>query len=70
MLSAQGIETGTVFYPPCHMQPVYKKQKLNGLPLPVAEEVLARTVTLPMHFALNDLEVLDVIENVRLAVEA
>jgi perosamine synthetase len=70
MLSAQGIETGTVFYPPCHMQPVYKKQKLNGLPFPVAEEVLARTVTLPMHFALNDLEVLDVIENVRLAVEA
>ena len=67
-LSAQGVETGTVFYPPCHMQPVYKKQKLNGLPLPVAEEVLARTVTLPMHFALNDLEVLDVIENVRLAV--
>jgi perosamine synthetase len=70
MLSAQGIETGTVFYPPCHMQQVYKKQKLNGLPLTVAEEVLARTVTLPMHFALDDLEVLEVIENVRVAVEA
>ncbi len=70
MLSVQGIETGTVFYPPCHMQPVYKKQNLNGLQLPVAEEVLARTVTLPMHFALTDSEVLKVIENVRLAVEA
>ncbi len=69
-LSSQGIETGTVFYPPCHMQPVYKKQKLNSMPLPVAQEVLARTVTLPMHFALNDLEILDIIENVRLLVEA
>jgi dTDP-4-amino-4,6-dideoxygalactose transaminase len=69
-LTNLGIETGTVFYPPCHMQPVYKRQNLDGSYLPVAKEVLSRTVTLPMHYALNDLEVLDVVMNVRLAVES
>jgi perosamine synthetase len=66
-LGNSGIETGSVFYPPCHMQPVYRKQKVKGLPLPNSEEVLARTITLPMHIALNDSEVLNVIKNVKLA---
>ena len=65
-LGNSGIETGSVFYPPCHMQPVYRKQKVKGLPLPNSE-VLARTITLPMHIALNDPEVLNVIKNVKLA---
>jgi perosamine synthetase len=69
-LNALGVETGTVFYPPCHMQPVYRCQNLNGQSLPVAEDVLFRTVTLPMHYGLNDLDVLDVIMNVRLALES
>jgi dTDP-4-amino-4,6-dideoxygalactose transaminase len=68
-LNAQGIETGTVFYPPCHMQPVYQKQKLSGLPLSVAEQVLARTITLPMHPALNESAISEVLEKVQLAVE-
>lgn len=65
-LKKQGIETGTVFYPPCHMQPLYK-QSVSGRPLVVSEDVLKRTVTLPMHAALNDLEVLDVVESVKTA---
>jgi perosamine synthetase len=66
-LKQHGIETGTVFYPPCHMQPLYKKQAVTRPVFPVSEAVLERTITLPMHSALNDLEVLDVVENVRMA---
>ncbi len=69
-LKLHGIETGSVFYPPCHMQPFYKKLNPTGLSLSVAEEVLARTITLPMHCMLNDLEVSTVIKNVQLAVGA
>jgi dTDP-4-amino-4,6-dideoxygalactose transaminase len=66
-LNKHGIETGTIFYPPCHMQPLYKKQLDSSQMLHVSEKVLENTIALPMHSALNDLEVLDVIENVRLA---
>jgi dTDP-4-amino-4,6-dideoxygalactose transaminase len=48
------IETGNVFYPPCHMQTVYGE--LGGectRNLSVAEEILARTITLPMHLAME-----------------
>jgi perosamine synthetase len=64
-LKERNIEMGTVFYPPCHMQPLFK----NHIPqsLPGAENILARTITLPMHSALNYLELLEVIENVRFA---
>lgn len=49
------IETGNVFYPPCHMQPVYQKlaDSCTRADLNTAEEVLARTITLPMHVALT-----------------
>jgi dTDP-4-amino-4,6-dideoxygalactose transaminase len=68
-LQLNGIETGTVFYPPCHMQLVY--QKLNpDSSLPVAEEVLAHTITLPMHCGLSDADVSSVIEVVQLALNA
>ncbi|MBE3116361.1 DegT/DnrJ/EryC1/StrS family aminotransferase [Candidatus Bathyarchaeota archaeon] len=66
-LTNSAIETGSVFYPPCHMQPVYRKQKVKGLPLPIAEETLARTITLPMHLALSNLDVSKVVKNVQLA---
>jgi dTDP-4-amino-4,6-dideoxygalactose transaminase len=66
-LKLHGVETGTVFYPPCHMQPVYNKRFLTQTELPVSETVLKRTITLPIHSALTDLEVLSVIENVEIA---
>ena len=60
-----GIETGNVFYPPCHMQGVYKKLGAFSYgSLLAAEEVLARTVTLPMHVDLTDEDVEFVIEKV------
>jgi perosamine synthetase len=68
-LYTSGVETGNVFYPPSHMQPVYKKRNVKGLPLPVAEETLARTITLPMHAALSDSDVSAVVEAVKLALQ-
>ena len=60
-----GIETGNVFYPPCHLQGVYKKL---GAPsygnLAVAEDVLSRTIALPMHAALTDKDALFVTEKI------
>ncbi len=50
-----GIETGNVFYPPCHLQEVYKKRGAFSYgPLSVAETVLSRTITLPMYIGLTD----------------
>ncbi|XHH09206.1 MAG: DegT/DnrJ/EryC1/StrS family aminotransferase [Candidatus Bathyarchaeia archaeon] len=67
-LTSKGVETGTVFYPPCHMQPFYRKLNSGKSQLWVAEEVLARTITLPMHCELSDFDVSTVITNVQLAV--
>jgi dTDP-4-amino-4,6-dideoxygalactose transaminase len=52
------IETGNIFYPPCHLQDVY--QKLGFLTygsLSVSEQVLAKTIALPMHVELADEDV-------------
>ncbi len=64
-LSGNSIETGTVFYPPCHMQPFYKIQLSNAPSLSVAEEVLSRTITLPIHYALNESEISKVINKIQ-----
>jgi perosamine synthetase len=61
-----GIETGNVFYPPCHMQGAYKKYGVSSYGgLSVAEQVLSRTITLPMHIGLSDDDVAYVIEKVK-----
>jgi dTDP-4-amino-4,6-dideoxygalactose transaminase len=59
-LNRLGVETGTVFYPPCHLQPVY--QKMFVASFPCAEDVLQRTITLPMHAALSSEDVSRVID--------
>ncbi|MGD6808998.1 MAG: DegT/DnrJ/EryC1/StrS family aminotransferase [Candidatus Bathyarchaeia archaeon] len=69
-LKTKGVETGTVFYPPCHMQPFYQKLNPDSSHFSVAEDVLARTITLPMHSALSDVEVSTVIKSVQQAVDA
>jgi dTDP-4-amino-4,6-dideoxygalactose transaminase len=60
------VETGTVFYPPCHMQTVYTSE--TNISLPDAEDVLARTITLPMHTALTDQDVSHVVASVKQAI--
>lgn len=51
-----GVETGNVFYPPCHMQPVYgtRGAEFSEKKLSVSERILSQTITLPMHAALTD----------------
>jgi dTDP-4-amino-4,6-dideoxygalactose transaminase len=66
LIDDYGIETGNIFYPPCHMQGVYRKlgaASYGGLS--VAEDVLARTITLPMHVDLSDDEVAYVVDHVK-----
>jgi perosamine synthetase len=65
-----GVETGNIFYPPCHMQGVYKKLGAFSYDsLSTAERVLSRTITLPMHVGLSDADAQFVVEKVSLLVE-
>lgn len=61
------VETGNVFYPPCHLQPAYQKlnTRLSRGTLSVSERVLAQTITLPMHVAMNDEDAMYVVESIR-----
>jgi dTDP-4-amino-4,6-dideoxygalactose transaminase len=60
-----GVETGTVFYPPCHLQTVYKKLgSISHRSLSIAEHVLSRTITLPMHVSLTPKDVNFVVEKI------
>nr|HPM42367.1 DegT/DnrJ/EryC1/StrS family aminotransferase [Candidatus Omnitrophota bacterium] len=45
-----GFELESIYWPPCHKQPVYKKIfKFNKRSFPAAESVLSQQITLPMH---------------------
>lgn len=49
------IETGNVFYPPCHMQAFYRTNNAGAtLSLPVSEKTLEKTITLPIHAAMSE----------------
>ncbi|MCW4000958.1 MAG: DegT/DnrJ/EryC1/StrS family aminotransferase [Candidatus Bathyarchaeota archaeon] len=54
LVEKYGMETGNIFFPPCHMQPAYQNRGVKLGSLPVAEQVLERTIALPMHAALSD----------------
>jgi dTDP-4-amino-4,6-dideoxygalactose transaminase len=50
-----GIETGHVYYPPCHLQPFYMQNFGTGIgDLPVAEKVLNQVLCLPMHYEVTE----------------
>jgi dTDP-4-amino-4,6-dideoxygalactose transaminase len=46
---AFGIETGSVYSPPCHLQPYYLENYNHKGEFPVAERVLSSVLCLPMH---------------------
>jgi len=48
------IETGNVYYPPCHLHPFFRRhlRNRNGF-LPVAERVLRNILCLPIHVKMN-----------------
>tara|TARA_R110002074_G_scaffold54964_1_gene136655 strand:- start:1369 stop:2511 length:1143 start_codon:yes stop_codon:yes gene_type:complete len=53
-----GVKLGSVYWPTCHLQPVYKKEfgyKLGDFP--IAEEALSSAITLPLHLDLKDEDV-------------
>lgn len=58
LLQDFSVETGNIFFPPCHMQPAYKNAGAFSYgTLSSAENVLSRTITLPMHVELTDEDV-------------
>ena len=65
-----GVETGNIFYPPCHLQTVYKKLGVVSYgSLLTSEEVLYRTITLPMHIGLTDDDTAFVLEKVAFLIQ-
>ncbi|MBI1998850.1 MAG: DegT/DnrJ/EryC1/StrS family aminotransferase [Parcubacteria group bacterium] len=56
-LKERGIATGSLYWPPCHLQPVYQKKfgYKNG-DFPVAEDILSRAIALPMYAGMTKKE--------------
>ncbi len=52
-LKEKGVETGSVYNPPCHLQPYYLENYSHKGEFPVAERVLPRILCLPMHVNLT-----------------
>lgn len=49
-----GIETGNIYYPPCHLHPFYRENfGTKEGDLPISESVLKRVICLPMHAGLG-----------------
>jgi perosamine synthetase len=63
------IATGTLYYPPIHLQPVYKQLfgYKEGM-LPFAEKILKRELCLPMFVEMSDEQITYVIESLMQAV--
>lgn len=50
-----GIETGHVYYPPCHLHPFYKETYgTKEGDLPTSERVLKKVMCLPMHYGVTE----------------
>lgn len=67
MQTERSISLGSVYDPPCHLQPVY--QQIFGFRqgmFPAAEETLRRTCCLPMFPQMTDEEVAYVIESLKI----
>ncbi|MEM2129223.1 MAG: DegT/DnrJ/EryC1/StrS family aminotransferase, partial [Candidatus Bathyarchaeia archaeon] len=61
-----GVETGHLYYPPCHLQPFYIEHfGTREGDLPVAESVLRRVLCLPMHAAMSDADAFYVAESLK-----
>jgi perosamine synthetase len=54
LLDEYAIEAGSLYSPPCHLMPVFRNALGTGPGmLPIAERVLSRQITLPMHSRLE-----------------
>jgi dTDP-4-amino-4,6-dideoxygalactose transaminase len=65
------ISLGNIYYPPCHLMPLYKEMfGYKGGELPVSEQVLKRVITLPMHVQLSDTEISRVLDGLAKGLES
>jgi perosamine synthetase len=61
-----GIQVGSIYWPPCHLQPFYKEYfGYKEGDFPVAEEVLQRTFALPIYPEMREEEVVAVCDALR-----
>ena len=52
-----GFELESLYWPTCHLQPVYKKLfNFKAGDFPVSESILSRQVTLPIHACIDTLD--------------
>lgn len=65
-LKKHGLELESLYYPPCHLQPVYRRmfRFREGL-FPVAEEALKRQICLPVHRGIQEPEIFAVAQVLR-----
>ncbi len=50
-----GVETGHVYYPPCHLQPYYKENHGTRMgDLPTSEHILNQVLCLPVHYEVTE----------------
>ena len=48
-----GIQGGSIYWPPCHLEPFYRARGYGEGDLPVAEEHLAQIITLPLYIGME-----------------
>ncbi len=64
------VDIGNIYYPPCHLMPLYKEMfRYRGGELPVSEHVLKRVITLPMHVQMTDSEITRVLKGLAAGIE-
>jgi len=70
MQELYGIETGSIYDPPCHLQPVYQS-RFGYRPgaFPVAENVLRRTICMPIYVQMTDADISYVSESLQACLE-
>ncbi|MCB0276902.1 MAG: DegT/DnrJ/EryC1/StrS family aminotransferase [Calditrichaeota bacterium] len=51
------VQTGSIYWPPCHLQPFYREAMYCPGDFPVAEDILSRTLALPIYPTLSREEV-------------
>ncbi len=71
MKEKYGIETGHVYYPPCHLHPFYKDTfGTKEGDLPISEKVLKQVMCLPIHYNMDGGKVKYITESLAYAINA
>jgi len=69
--SNYNVDVGNIYYPPCHLQPIYKELfKYENGAFPVAEEVLKKIICLPMYVQIKPIEVEYVLRSLKDAISS